>query len=1124
MDWLQHMLASKASKTKIALLWLFLLPIHAQIEVLPISKITIADGLSHGTIWALCKDAQGIMWFGSPNGLDRYDGQAVRSLSLRESGLSDPHIRDLVAVKNQIWIATGNGLNQYNPTTRRLQTFFHDPENDATLSSNYVNVLRPVGEEGMWIGTISGLDYLDFSTQRIVRHDLRGASPVLSRIWVRSLLEEDGNLWVGTENGLILKTADKGLRYYGVDEDDPHSLPNGQVRVLLRDSRGILWVGTSKGLRVMMPGSRKLQPVNQIEAYNWELEEDLWVNTVEEDETNNIWVGTRTKGIFILEHGGSQVRRIYNEGLNLPLPSNNVVVLKHTDDGLMWAGTYKAGVGKINLKPEKFRLFRVSSPLGPIRTAVPALAEDQRRRLWLAHPGGIYRYDPRDQSLLEFSDEAPANRRLKDNAIMSMMVDRKDRVWIGTYGFGLHMYDQEADQMVHYDAEIGVSGKLQNAFVQALAGNRLGDVYVGTRGGMFRFDVNSKVFHPIALAKEALNPNEQRVQVIHIDDEGTLRIGTNSGLVVMLGNHKVIARYRHDPNQEGTLNHDLITAILVDRKDRLWIGSRNGLNFWEPDQDRFRDLSQLHPSLGQQVTGLVEGSENEVWVASNLGVLRIHYREGDRQPFDVKAYSVQDGLQGPVFLPNSIFKTPDGEILLGGINGYNRFFPDQVRDSRTTYPLIVSGFQLFNKDVPLESRLNEAGVLHLDQTENFFSFEVASLDLTSPAKTRFRYRLENLENDWSEPTARNYISYTNLDGGSYKLRVRGSNRDGVWNPNELVIPIVVKPPLWQRPLFIGGVLWGLVLLAFAVNQYRLRDLRRRNRQLLEETDRETEALRMAHERLAEEARKAGMAEIATGVLHNIGNILNTVTTSANQILTSMNESVLQKIKMANTLLKQVDGDYAEYFREHPKGKLLPQFYARSEAQFGKQQDLIHREIEVLFDKVSLMGEALTMELSFVGRYGTRERVQLAELVDNALRLQESFLKNRDVLVTRDFTPTASCLVEAHKIVHVVTNIIKNAADALSEKPGEDQRTLHIGIYSRGTYNEVAFTDNGCGISVENLSKMFSFGFTTKEHGHGFGLHSCRNTMQEMGGDLQVFSEGEGKGATFVIKVPLESGL
>jgi ligand-binding sensor domain-containing protein/signal transduction histidine kinase len=1103
--------------------WFLCTVCQGQVEVLPIDKITIEDGLSHGTIWAITKDKTGIMWFGSPNGLDRYDGQSLQRIPIEEMGISDNHIRFIQPVEEHLWIATGHGLNRFDPFSGTTQSFFHEASDVNTISSNYVNIVQPDGDQGLWIGTIAGLDHFDLRTGRITRHDLRGASAKLSRVWVRTLLREaNGFLWVGLENGLILKHPDQGLRYYEVDPEKNNALPHGQVRTIFRDSREMLWIGTSQGLRVIEPGTQRLNTLANLELFEWQLPTDLWINSIQEDIHSNLWIATRTQGVFVLNRDGKSVQNLKNDGLDKPLPSNNIVDLFATEDGLMWAGSYKAGLAKANVKMEKFRLFRVSSPQGPIRTAVPALAEDSRKRLWLAHPKGLHRYDPTDDSLLVLSQHAPEERRLQDDAIMSMMIDRKDRVWVGTYGYGLHRYDQDTQELFHYSVENGVEGKLQNAFIQALADNRLGDVYVGTREGLYRLDVNSENFHPIPLAKETLNPNEQRVQIIHIDDEGTLRVGTNSGMVVMLGNHQIIARYRHDPEQEGSLNHDLITALLVDSEERLWVGSRNGLNFWVPEQDRFRDLSELHPSLGQSILGLIEGQENEIWVSSNNGLVRIQFFEGHSQPFSAKGYSIQDGLQGQVFLQNSFYKTPEGEILIGGINGYNRFFPNQVRESRSLYPLVLSGFQIFNKDVNLTSRQDDLGVLNLDYKENFFSFEFSSLDYTSPGKTRYRYRLENLETQWSEPTSRNYVSYTNLDGGNYTLRVRSSNRDGIWNPNELVIPIVIHPPIWQRPLFIGGMLWVFVLLAFMVNQYRLRDLRRRNRQLQQETDRETEALRLAHERLAEEARKAGMAEIATGVLHNIGNILNTVTTSANQILSSLNESLMQKVRMANSLLKDVDQDYASYFRDHPKGKLLPQFYARTEAQITKQQNLVNKEIEVLLDKVSLMGEALTMELSFVGRYGTRERVQMSELVNNALRLQESFLKNRDVTIVRRFNPAPSCLVEAHKIVHVVTNLIKNAADALSEVPHEQDRKITIEIHSRGTANEIVFIDNGCGISKENLDKMFSFGFTTKEHGHGFGLHSCRNTMQEIGGDLTVQSEGTGRGATFILTVPLES--
>ena len=409
-------------------------------------------------------------------------------------------------------------------------------------------------------------------------------------------------------------------------------------------------------------------------------------------------------------------------------------------------------------------------------------------------------------------------------------------------------------------------------------------------------------------------------------------------------------------------------------------------------------------------------------------------------------------------------------------------------------------------------------------SENFFSFEFSALDFTAPAKNRYAYMLEGFDEQWNYSSGRRYASYTNLNGGDYRFRVKASNNDGVWNEEGVVIGVRIMPPFWRRESFL--LILGLMVLAFLVggHQYRMRDIKRNQRNLTLTADRQTDAIRGAHQRLAEEVRKAGIAEMTTGVLHNIGNILTTVSTSAAELRAIIQRSKLEQFRAVNNMMADHKGNLSSYLQSDPKGRLIPEFLKKVERQFHRENESIDKETEMLLDKIALMAQAVSMEQSYVSSFDRKAQMHLTELIDNALSLQEPSLKKRNIEVIRKYQTQPPCNLETVKLVHVVTNLIKNAADALTARPpNAEGRRLEVQVTPLDAeFNMILIKDNGCGISPENQAKLFEFGFTTKADGHGFGLHSCRATMREMGGDIRAESEGQNRGTTFFLKVPIMS--
>jgi DNA-binding LacI/PurR family transcriptional regulator/signal transduction histidine kinase len=268
--------------------------------------------------------------------------------------------------------------------------------------------------------------------------------------------------------------------------------------------------------------------------------------------------------------------------------------------------------------------------------------------------------------------------------------------------------------------------------------------------------------------------------------------------------------------------------------------------------------------------------------------------------------------------------------------------------------------------------------------------------------------------------------------------------------------------------------------------------------------------------LVETAHKAGMADVATGTLHNVGNVLNSINTSLALIRDILRNSPLEDFKQANGLLRSHSEDLKDFIVNHPKGEKLLQFYFKLEAPFTELHQQISYHINRLMDRINLVNEIIIAQQNYASNIPTLERIDLVNVVEDALKMQSVVLDKYQIGVIRNFKAVPQILAQKNKLLHILINLFNNAKDAMLETP-EKKRQIVLAIThdSHGVY--LRFTDTGQGIPSEFIKSIFRYGFTTKQHGHGFGLHSCANYMTEMGGKIWAESSGPGKGATFILQ-------
>ncbi len=1118
----------QAPARDLARVWLLLLgfvfgsPAAAQVEVFPLEVLTTEQGLSHGTVWSVAMDRQGFLWIATSGGLNRFDGYDFKVFrrTLSVHSLPDNFIRYVLPEKDdKLWLGTASGLALFDTATGHTVNFRHPNSTEHQTYRDFINCLVRLPDGLLAVGTDRGLSLFDHASGTFKTPKTTAAvARVINEERIRCILRnKDGTLWIGTDLGLIHYDPRSGDgTHYRADGPEGRALTHNQVRSIHLTPDDGLWIGTSRGLNQLDSQGRIHHYLAEDRGTRYL--NDNWVNVITGDEAGRLWVGTRSGGVSLIHPKTGKVDFFSTAVDQGGLPSNNIVSLMLSNKGLLWIGTYKAGLVKLDLKTQKFRSFVVQQTEQQTKESIAALYLEEPNRLWLGNLDGLIVHDRNNDDIRHYHHDPNDRGSLSANSVLTISGGDPGDIWVGTYGGGLNRYLPQSDRFERIAVGTEDNGATGQGVVNTLywdaAKRRL---WIGSRAGLQAYDAQTRRLTEWPFPDSAAFPQENRIAVISPGPEGVLWIGTNGGFCKFVPERGEFRRFRHDPKDPTSIKHDSISAILEDDEKIVWVGTNNGLSRFDPWSQTFTTIT-VGGLDNLWINGILQGRAGELWITTNAGLMMF------TPPERVRAYDQLDGLQSKEFLPGAHFRGRRGEILVGGVLGYNSFFPREMLINPHIPNVAITSFRIFDREVPMNQMLDEENRLLIPHSENFFSFNFSALDFTAPHKNRYAFKLEGFDDRWNQNSGRRYASYTNLPSGDYRFRVKASNNDGVWNEEGVVIPLRIVPPWWQRDSVLLTLMLLATLLALIGYRYRVRDLKHQQRRLTHEADRHTDALRGAHQRLAEEVRKAGIAEMTTGVLHNIGNILTTVSTSTNELRTILTRSKMEQFAMVNKMLDDERGHIPRFFQEDPKGKLIPEFLTKVARQFERESQAVYLETEKLLDKVALMAQAVSMEQSYVSSFDRKEQVDLTELMDNALSMLESSLKKRNIQVMRSYDTTPLCNLETVKLVHVITNLINNAADALNQKgPNAEGRWIKVVVRPRnGEYNEIQIIDNGCGISRANMARLFEFGFTTKSTGHGFGLHSCRVTMKEMGGDITIESEGEGKGSTMTLTVPITS--
>jgi len=793
------------------------------------------DGLSHNTVWAISQDRTGYMWFGTFDGLNRYDGYAFK---VYKHDPADPGslVNNFILAthtdrKGNLWIATAEGIDRYDPAA---DNFIHyQPDLGSRHANYYVNLIYEDAAGRIWIGAQNGLNRFDPRQNRFV-HVAGG----WNTRHTEALAEDpDGTLWVGRKDGLV-RLDPHGQRATAISPPAGHA---GEltVKALARDRSGRLWVGTATGLLTYDRQRGQLQPFHPER-----LTKDIL--TLVPDRKGDLWIGTNL-GLSVY-HPATGTFTQHDTADDKHSLSDEVARAVYEDrDGNVWIGTFN-GLNLINADRKNFHLYQ-ADPKVKIKNYTLDFGEDRAGNLWVLTGGGIYVLDKGTQSLrcrlarthplLEKAERIlidrvgkfyvssgglalfdPATNQLSPypyagpeplpRDIIALRKDRRGNLWMGTLDHGVYVLDP-ANRLRRYVHQPGRVNSLANNHVNTIIEDRRGDVWLGTHGGLERFDPANDAF-------------------IH---------------------------HRNDPADKRSISHNAVVTITEDHRGDLWLGTGMGLNKLVRSTGTFVAYDRRHGLPGDAVNGIQEDDRGNLWLSTNKGIARFDPARGTSIAFDVHA-----GLQGNQFNPNVSARSRDGALFFGGVNGANGFYPDCIRYNRTVPPVVISDFQILNKPVPLGNgsvlrrHISQTAEMTLSYKHSVFSFGFEALNYSSPGKNRYAYKMEGFDEDWIYSGDRRFATYTNLPSGrAYTFRVKASNNDGVWNEKGASVRIYITPPFWETLWFRGLALLTLAGGVYAVYSIRVRTIKRQKAALEREVQARTAQVVMQKEELRAQAEQ-----------------------------------------------------------------------------------------------------------------------------------------------------------------------------------------------------------------------------------------------------------------------------
>ena len=769
-------------------------------------------GLSQAFVYTIVQDNQGFLWFGTQEGLNRYDGFefTVFAHDPNDPGsLSDESIRTMIKTRDgTLWIGTdAGGLSRFDSATKTFTNYLHDPANPDSISSNRVRVLYEDRAGTLWVGTDgAGLDSFDRESKTFNHYVHDPTDPnSLSNAHIWGIVEDNsGALWIATDGGLNSYDSLTGtFTRYQSSAANPDSISDDRLRALYTDRTGTLWVGTAAG------GLNRYDvETRTFERFLHDAEDAASISAnrisaIFEDDAGVLWIGT-VDGLNTWNPDTRNFTR-YRSSPNDPysLAHNMVLSINQDRSGVLWVGTYD-GLSKWNPGVRAMLHYRseAGDPESLSENTVTTFAEDPSGNIWIGtFGGGLNRLDRTSGTMTQLRHDPEVSKSVSSDRIMALLVDSRGVLWAGTRSAGLNRFDADSGEFERFRHDPQDPASISFDGITYLLEDDKGGLWVGTfGGGLNYFDRATQRFRHFRADPD--NPDtlsSDRILTLHEDSDGALWVGTYGGGLNRLDRSSgAVTRIRAEPERRNGLSGDEIYMIQEDVNGDLWISAKGaGLNRWRSaDRDTgnasFDRYSELDGLPSATIYSGVWDQQGYLWLSSSYGLSRL-----DIGTLEFRNFDPSHGLQGDEFNLSAGFAAADGELYFGGMAGFNAFRPELVGGNGRAPQVAITNFLSLNQPLEFSAAMDDGAPLELRHDEAVISLEFAALDYVAPDKSRYEYRLDGLDSDWVDAAAKRQVTYTNLPAGDYTFRVKAQNNDGVWSVQDATVSFRMLPAPWR---------------------------------------------------------------------------------------------------------------------------------------------------------------------------------------------------------------------------------------------------------------------------------------------------------------------------------------
>ena len=837
---------------------MFLKKITAFILTFALQSITIAfsqnyyfkhyqvdKGLSHNTVYCALQDKMGFLWFGTKDGLNRFDGvhfRIFRNNDFDSAAIGPNFINSLYEDnKGQLWAGTQRGLYQYDVVHEK----FHLLDG---IHNGAIQDIQIDDHENLWF--ISGTQLFCYSAEERKKRSRK----LINYFSATSVCQsKDGTIWISTPDGFLKKYLSSSNSFIAFDlyKTSPPSSSHW-INTIYPTGKGYLFVGTpSQGIKLFNMADNTYR---DLIIYNSDKTE-IFVRSFAQYNDDEYWIATEA-GIYIYHWSTGTFTHLTKQFSNpYSLSDNAIYTLCRDSEGGIWAGTFFGGVNYYAHPYNRFEKYFPDNGKNAIKgNAVREICEDHSGHLWIGtEDGGLNRLDKKTGSIICFNPTGETGSISYSN-IHGLLVDG-NQLWIGTFEHGLDIMDIRSGKVIRHFGKR--SHNLFSDFIVTLFKTKNGVILAGTAEGLQQWNTSLNKFEAVPEV-----PGNSLISCIMQDTEGTVWVSsTGNGVYYFNRETGVKGHLQYDPSNGNSLCGDIINNVFEDSEGNLWLGSEgSGITVYNHKRNTFKHISSKNGLPSDFVFKTLEDDHKNMWITTTKGLVCLQPATGI-----IKVFTKANGLLTDQFNYNSGYKDSTGQMYFGSVRGMISFNPDQFVQSNFVPSVYITGFQINNKESginepnsPLKQSITLTNEITLHYYQSSFSLDFAAPGFTSPEMIKYAYKLKGLDKDWTFLESNRKVYFTDLSPGTYVFKLKSTDNNGSWAKTETVLKIRINPPFWLST-------WAYILYTIALIMTIFKIVRSYHRRTEEKNRRKIEQLNYEKEK---EVFRAKM-DFYTNVAHEI---------------------------------------------------------------------------------------------------------------------------------------------------------------------------------------------------------------------------------------------------------------